>query len=302
VPLDYKAFDNILRLRKARWHSRPNPLTEKDESFRRRLLGFVPGPHDLTLKNREDLAKAHHQAYKMIALALGAAPPTHPSAYDSRSVSDQDFVTPVKDQGGCGSCVAFGSIAAIEATFQVAASNPGSGIDLSEAQLFYCYGGQAGRVCGYNHEPNSGWWPAAALDASKSGLGTEASFPYTDKDQDCSGLSADWKNQALRITGWHALNSHNDMEDWLSTRGPLVTAMTVYDDFFSYNSGVYHYVSGAQQGGHCICAVGYDDNNEFWICKNSWGTQWGEGGFFRIAYGECGIDATMYAVEGVVPL
>lgn len=89
---------------------------------------------------------------------------------------------------------------------------------------------------------------------------------------------------------------------WISTRGPLVSAMTVYEDFFSYNTGIYHYVSGAQIGGHCICVVGYDDTNDFWICKNSWGAQWGETGFFSIGYGECGINATMYAIEGVVPL
>ena len=49
---------------------------------------------------------------------------------------------------------------------------------------------------------------------------------------------------------------------WISTRGPLVSAMTVYEDFFSYNTEIYHYVSGAQIGGHCICVVGYDDTNQ----------------------------------------
>ena len=106
----------------------------------------------------------------------------------------------------------------------------------------------------------------------------------------------------MGITGWHALNAISDMKDWISSRGPLVTAMTVYEDFYSYSTGIYHYITGGQEGGHCICAVGYDDTNECWICKNSWTANWGEQGFFRIGYGECGIDATMYAVEGVGPL
>jgi C1A family cysteine protease len=301
MPLDFGSLNNTLRSRNAKWESRVNPVTQMEQPARRRRLGFVPGPNELSLKNREDLAKVHHQAYKMAIMALAAAPPTHPPTYDLRNVANQNFITAVKDQGGCGSCVAFGSIAAIEGTSQVGSNNCNSGIDLSEAQLFYCYGGQAGRVCGYNHEANSGWWPAAALDASKSGLGPETSFPYTDKDQDCSGLAAQWQSQAVKITGWHALNSQNDMKDWISSRGPLTTAMSVYEDFYSYSSGVYHYVSGSLEGGHCICAVGYDDTNEFWICKNSWAANWGEGGFFRIGYGECGIDATMYAIEGVVP-
>jgi len=302
MPVDFKALNTTLQSQKARWQSKTNRVTGMDHRTRRRLLGFVPGPNELSLKNREDLAKVHHQAYKMAMTALAAAPPAYPSTYDLRNVTGQNFITAVKDQGQCGSCVAFGSIAAIEGTFQVGSSNPNSGISLSEAQLFYCYGGSSGRVCGYNQEPNSGWWPAAALEASKSGLCTETCFPYTDKDQDCSGLCAQWQNGAYKITGWHALNSASDMKTWISSRGPLVTAMTVYEDFFSYSTGVYHYVTGAQEGGHCICAVGYDDTNEFWICKNSWTTNWGESGFFRIGYGECGVDATMYAVEGVVPV
>jgi C1A family cysteine protease len=78
--------------------------------------------------------------------------------------------------------------------------------------------------------------------------------------------------------------------------------MSVYEDLYGYNQGVYHYISGSLEGGHCVCAVGYDDNQQCWICKNSWGTAWGQAGFFLIGYGECGIDATMYAVEGVLQL
>jgi hypothetical protein len=73
----------------------------------------------------------------------------------------------------------------------------------------------------------------------------------------------------------------------------------VYNDFFSYTSGVYRHVSGGVAGGHCVCAVGYNDAGGYWICKNSWGTGWGQAGYFNIAYGECGIDSTMWAVEGV---
>lgn len=70
---------------------------------------------------------------------------------------------------------------------------------------------------------------------------------------------------------------------------------------FAYHSGVYHHVSGTSVGGHCVCCVGYDDHDKFWICKNSWGPSWGDGGFFKIGYGEVGIDAQMWAVEGVIP-
>ena len=87
------------------------------------------------------------------------------------------------------------------------------------------------------------------------------------------------------------------MKDWLSTNGPLVACFTVYDDFFAYKSGVYRHVQGNLAGGHCVCCVGYDDSVRAWICKNSWGKDWGDEGYFLIAYGDCGIDARMWAVE-----
>lgn len=300
MPLDFGTMAQVLSSRGARWRSAQNYITQLDPRIRRRRLGYVPGPHDLSLKHREDLAKVHHQTFKM---ALAVAPPLYPPAYDLRNVSGQNFITPVKDQQQCGSCVAFGTVAAIEGTYQLATQQPSSGIDLSEAQIFFCYAAAAGRVCGCNNEPNSGWWPSDALAACMNGVAADTSFPYPDEsncvDRNCSGLDPNWQSTSKKVTGSHSLNSPNDMKTWIATRGPLVTTMSVYEDFYSYTNGVYHYVSGALEGGHCVCAVGYDDNQECWICKNSWNTTWGESGFFLIGYGECGIDATMYAVEGV---
>ena len=56
--------------------------------------------------------------------------------------------------------------------------------------------------------------------------------------------------------------------------GPLVTTFSVYADFFSYNGGIYSYTSGTYQGGHAVLIVGYDDANQCFIVKNSWGTGW----------------------------
>jgi hypothetical protein len=52
-------------------------------------------------------------------------------------------------------------------------------------------------------------------------------------------------------------------------------------------------------GNHAICVIGYDDTQNCWICKNSWGTGWGDSGFFKIAYGQCGIGSEFpfYAVQ-----
>jgi len=70
--------------------------------------------------------------------------------------------------------------------------------------------------------------------------------------------------------------------------GPLATTMIVYDDFDYYTGGVYSYAYGAAEGGHAVLIVGWDDPSQSFYVKNSWGTGWGEAGYFQIAYTEVG--------------
>jgi cathepsin B len=79
--------------------------------------------------------------------------------------------------------------------------------------------------------------------------------------------------------------------------GPIEAGMTVYNDFLAYKSGIYKHITGSLAGGHAVKIVGWGEQNgiNYWICANSWGTTWGENGFFRIAFGECGID-----LQGIV--
>jgi hypothetical protein len=66
---------------------------------------------------------------------------------------------------------------------------------------------------------------------------------------------------------------------------------------------VYRHVTGDLVGYHAIEVVGYSESEQCWICKNSWGTGWGDSGWFKIGYGECDIDSTfpMYSVKGIIP-
>jgi C1A family cysteine protease len=65
-----------------------------------------------------------------------------------------------------------------------------------------------------------------------------------------------------------------------------MTTMLVYEDFIFYKGGVYKHVTGEQLGGHAITLVGWDDQDQAWIVRNSWGEGWGEEGYFRIAYSD----------------
>jgi C1A family cysteine protease len=292
--MELAALQAHLKQTGARWQAGTTAISVLTPLQRRAHLGAVPPPGQPTLQEREQAAKAKHAA--ALAEAPGAVA-AYPASFDLRNVNGSNYITPIEDQGYCGSCVAFGTTATVEAKFQWQRGNPNLGVDLSEAQLYYCFAeAQDGRHC---LPPNDGWWPDRALDAYKnSGIVDAACFPYTAGDQACN-LCADWQSRLIKITGWHTLSSTADMKTWLSTNGPLSTCFSVYDDFQYYTGGIYTQHSNTLDGGHCVSVIGYDDNNGCWICKNSWGGNWGEGGFFQIAYGQCGIDAEMWAVEGI---
>jgi C1A family cysteine protease len=215
------------------------------------------------------------------AEAIGAV--TAPAAYDLTNVGGKNFVTDVKDQLSCGSCVAFGTVATVESRLRVQRGDPNLAIDLSEAHLFFCLA----RAGGYNC--STGWWPEYAYDAFKNtGVTDDACYPYSMSNTDCSGRCSNWADRVLKITGYTSLTSKSaDIKEWVSTKGPVSACFIVYQDFFAYKSGVYKHVTGGQAGGHCVTTVGYNDNPGYWICKNSWGTSWGDRGFFKIGYGEC---------------
>jgi C1A family cysteine protease len=253
-------------------------------------LGYLPSRGVPPLEEQEAIAA------QAAAVAPPAAP-SYPPAVDLRATSAGNMITPIRDQGQCGSCVAFGSSAAVEGTLRAEHGDPSIELDLSEAYLFYCKAAEEGRTCG---GPTGGWYPKAALDVFSKGGGVpeEACFPYTAGDQECAAC-ADWEGQATTIEAWRPLDTPAEMKDWIATHGPTVASMVVYEDFQHYRGGIYSYVSGEKLGGHCICIVGYDDERRFWIAKNSWNTGWGEEGFFRIAYGQCAIDSGMLGVGGV---
>lgn len=293
--LDVKALQATIDTTKGgAWRASENQFTAMAPEQQELLLGYTPGPNDPSLEDSERMAAA-----KMRALA--AAPREafgFPSAYDLRNVGGKNYITSVKDQGSCGSCVAFGTVAAVEATYRRGRNDPSLAVDYSEAQLFYCHARSEGRRCGGT---SGGWWPENALNAFRDkGVVDEACYPYTAGDQDCTGLCSDASNRTTKITAWRRLNTAAEMKDWISTKGPLVACYTVYQDFFAYTGGIYRHVSDVQRGGHCVCCVGYNDAQEYWICKNSWGPSFGESGYFRIGYGEVGIDGFMDAVDGVL--
>lgn len=223
----------------------------------------------------ESLQGARKDEQKVL---FGAAPPLAPppARIDWRNHNGKSWVTAVKDQKNCGSCVSFATCGVLESRAQIAYEKPKSDIDLSEAHLFYC---------GAPNSCDVGWQPVEAMRFAKAnGIGKEADFPYVPGNQACRKISP-----VVSVSGHHEVATSVERKRALEA-GPVVAAMAVYEDFFHYKSGVYRHVSGNLAGYHAVCVVGYDDKLGGWIAKNSWSTGWGDKGYFVIRYGECGMD------------
>ena len=274
--IDLAQLQKEIKQKKFKWRAGKTRFVELPMATFRRYLG---------LRLPDEKTRLEYRTKSRLV----PAPRALPVAIDWRDHQTQNWITDIRDQGQCGSCVAFGTVAAMEAMWNILQKNPSADLDLSEAHLFFC-GGSCG--CSF------GWLiPPAVEYATQHGVSVEKCFPYQDHDMACN-LCADWMKQSYRIVKSKELVTALERKEWLAKYGPIIAAMDVYDDFMTYSGGVYQYVSGDLAGGHCISIVGYDDKQGCWICKNSWGTDWGEigglstqRGWFRIAYGQCGIDA-----------
>ncbi len=216
---------------------------------------------------------------------------------DWRDIDGVNWLGPVMNQGNCGSCVAFAAVAALEARHRIAMGPLWSNATFSTQQLFNCGGG----ACDY------GWQPSQAASFLKSkGVVDNACSPYlsgsTGADVQCSKIKCG--NQESRI---YKIAGHTTPSSWGGNaekvkaalkNGPLVTTMTVYSDFMSYAGGIYKHVTGGREGGHAISIVGYNDQERYWVIRNSWGEGWGEKGFARISYDDdSGIAESTWAYD-----
>jgi C1A family cysteine protease len=219
-------------------------------------------------------------AEKGLKVKIAKALLTYPAKFDWRDHEGKDCTTPIKDQNGCGACVAFAVISVWESLLKINKNCAGADL-LSEAFLFFCSGQNCKR----------GWHFVDALNfAQKTGTVDEACFPYTGVQSSCEPCE-DSKSRIIKISGWDLLGGADEAKHTVSRYGPVLAAMEVYEDFGYYTGGIYEHVGGDFLGNHAISIVGYDDAEGCWICKNSWGTGWGESGWFKISYRQCKIDA-----------
>jgi len=206
---------------------------------------------------------------------------------------EEGAVTPVKNQGQCGSCWAFSTIGTIEgAHFK----ETGKLVSLSEQNLMDCSRANYGCNGGFPYE-------ALRYVINNGGVDTEESYPYEMRQGYCryneNNIGAKISQAKKIVQG-----SEEDLQNALGSIGPISVAIDAsHYSFQLYHSGVYHepYCSPYRLD-HGVLAVGYgsDNGQDYYIVKNSWGPNWGLGGYIKMSRNrnnQCGI-ATMacYAV------
>jgi len=209
-----------------------------------------------------------------------------PASVDWR---DKGAVTPIKDQGQCGSCWAFSATGSLEGAFFIKFNNS---VSLSEQQLVDCSGAQGNQGC------NGGLMDQAFEYVKQNGgLTSEDQYPYMAVDQDCM---SPLPHSIASLSGYTDVHANDDAAlQKAVVIGPVSVAIEADQESFQfYKSGVFEDPDCGDMLDHGVLAVGYgvENNKKYWIVKNSWGEDWGDKGYIRMVRrsdnpeGECGIN------------
>lgn len=259
-------IESAIKEKKAKWTAGETSVSKLSPEERKKRLGL----------KKEDTGSYLPSDQGSIMSSVAVLPPT----FDWRN-NNGNFVTPIKNQGSCGSCWAFATTAVAESDTLIASHTPyeQNPIDLSEQVMVSCSG--AGSCSG-------GYFSSASSFLKSTGLPAESCYPYTATNGACSSACANWQSSTTKISDYTSWSSPDfaTIKNALIAYGPLVAEMSVYSDFYYYANGVYSYASGSYQGEHAVTIIGYDDANQYFIVKNSWGVNWGEAGYFNIAYSQ----------------
>jgi len=270
------------------WKAAHNPITRMPKSQARKLLGVKK-----------------FQSYQWRVKEFTEAELANaPDEFDSRTNwPNCPTIQEIYNQKQCGSCWAFG---AVEAQSDRTCISLGKVVRLSPEDMTSCSrssftscgdceeGGQPG--CAWSYWVKTG---VVTTDCAWYTAGNDTSMSTPPCPNRCYNPDIDWDSDKHQGEKTYTLSGEDKMKAEISENGPIEVAFQVYEDFFSYSSGIYSHQYGGYEGGHAVKMIGYGEEGgvKYWTVANSWDVTWGEKGFFRIRRGnnECGIEGQAWA-------
>jgi cathepsin B len=221
---------------------------------------------------------------------------TLPEEFDSRK-QWPNCVSEVRAQHKCGACWAFSGTSVLSDRFCIA-SKGAIKVNLSPQELVSCDP--------VNHGCRGGQLDSAWSFLESTGVTQDECLPYVSGEDKhnipkcpngvCSNSTLKYKKYKAAEKQSGPLTCARQIKKELLESGPVQTGFIVYEDFMHYKGGIYEMTHGEEMGGHAVKIVGWgkENNTEFWIAQNSWGSTWGEDGYFRIKMGQCMFDENAF--------
>jgi PKD repeat protein/rhodanese-related sulfurtransferase len=301
-----QGFEFVLNLKGGyeSWISADYPIEKDSDNYNVRFLaGGYPVMQDIPLPIRSDDPEDQPVPTRSFDEI--------PSSFSWRNYNG-DWTSPAKDQASCGSCWAFSAMSIMESSINIASGYPDTDMDLSEQYILSClpYGGSCG----------GGWTDdcLASIISTDSGIGNgingvplETCMPYQAVDYiPCDDKCPNWNYVNLSNNGvlWQLQNwgaNHNfdgdDPDDraivkgWILDYGTVSASMYAtsgFSNYFNTHHGPndWYWEEDYPYTNHAVELIGWHDdesvtNGGYWRLKNSWGTDWGNNGYFNVAYG-----------------
>lgn len=259
------------------WNSGVTPLSNLTPEQKRRVNSLIKHPVNQSIRS----------STPPILVPEGL-----PASFDWRN-NDGDWTTPVRDQGEeCGSCWAHAAIGVMESYWKIKNQDPSLLIGFSEQYLVSCDIDDSG-CDGGDFETAMPYLVDTPGPDGQIGVVSRSDYPYSEKQSSCKDLSG---LPRFRADKWAYVNASADegaenaippvdeLKAAIYLKGPIAVGVQDDDEFDDYTGGIFYTGTEYEDTNHAVVLVGWgtEDGEEYFIGKNSAGTEWGENGWFRI--------------------